>query len=487
TPVSLNPSPSINSRTVPVAVCISVESLEKFTSPLTESNLKFHTTSSPPARETKAHLLLAYVDHQKQVIALEEQLRRETQEQAQKLKPADDLGVDCELVPYDLSEYNSRNASNFSLPSPTHSPYPADAIPPLPSSPLSGAFLTTEEVIQKRTRSKIRDFFTKLVLSLKPSSNNESKYKRRSQQHTVHSAVLTPQERHRRHRSLPIFATISPPVSPMTPTSSMPATPRTPTSPTTKRKGARESSISLHQQMQQNPSIKNHRQRLSFGSAISSEHVLNAPILGVREKHNSISSLPLSFIQRKPVQIPRPSSIKDKDFVAYRYPKMVPTSQSDHQNQSTKESTDYFSDSRRPHLSTSPTTTISPSLPAPHYSHQLTTPSFAEPEHEDPTGAELQDQVPPVFPLPAQSRSNRTMPETQRSRAAIISESTRRRYSDSLAGLPVPPFPIGREPPPVTVADSPPVSLMDLGLGIKPKGELSFGIAYGLGADYVAV
>src|SRR5438309_2262378 len=114
----------------------------------------------------KAHLLLAYVDLQKKVVALEERLRRETLEEANKLKPADDLGIDSELVPYIPSEYNSRNASNFSLPSPPRSPIPSDAIPPLPSS-LSGAFLTTEEVIQRRTRSKFRDFLTKLASTLK--------------------------------------------------------------------------------------------------------------------------------------------------------------------------------------------------------------------------------------------------------------------------------------------------------------------------------
>ncbi|RUS21612.1 hypothetical protein BC938DRAFT_475374 [Jimgerdemannia flammicorona] len=469
TPLDIT-APVINSRVVPAAVCIPVETLEKFTSPLTESNLKYHTTA--------------------QVIALEEQLRRETEEEAQKLKPADDLGLDSELVPHALSEYNSRNASNFSLPSPPRLPFPNDAVPPLPTSPLSGAFMTTEEVIQKRRRSKFRDFITKLTLTFKPLAN-DARHKRNSHQHaSVHSVLLSAEEKHRRHRSLPIFTSLSQPASPAThtpplsPSSSVPPTQRTPSIPTTTNiKKKRDSSLSLIQQHQSQQSSKTHPQRLSLNSSASSDHA-QSPVL--REKRNSISSLSLSFIQRKSMQTIRTVPTKEKDFIAYRYPKMVPTippATSDQQD--VQETTDYFADL---HLSIdSDVGPITPPPTVPNFHHHLTTAYFSEPEQEDPACEEL-DHVPQDFPLPSQSRLHRTVPEASTSRASVISESTRRRYSDSLAGLPVPPFPIGREPPPVTVADSPPaVSFMDLGLGVKPREELSFGVAYGIGAEYVAV
>ncbi|CAG8734674.1 4736_t:CDS:2, partial [Racocetra fulgida] len=52
-------------------------SSKSLTSQLTEENLKLHTTVGPSPREAKTHLVLVYVDLQKQLVALEEQMRIE--------------------------------------------------------------------------------------------------------------------------------------------------------------------------------------------------------------------------------------------------------------------------------------------------------------------------------------------------------------------------------------------------------------------------
>ncbi|PKY52524.1 hypothetical protein RhiirA4_408395 [Rhizophagus irregularis] len=52
--------------------------------PLTEENLKLHTGMVPSSRETKAHFVLIYVDLQKQLVALEAQLKKEAEEAKEK-------------------------------------------------------------------------------------------------------------------------------------------------------------------------------------------------------------------------------------------------------------------------------------------------------------------------------------------------------------------------------------------------------------------
>ncbi|CAG8488389.1 3460_t:CDS:2 [Paraglomus brasilianum] len=69
--------------------------------PLTEENLKSHTSMNPPSRESKSQLVLSYVDLQRQLIALEAQLRRETEEERTRFEnalPADTPDVIPEVI-----------------------------------------------------------------------------------------------------------------------------------------------------------------------------------------------------------------------------------------------------------------------------------------------------------------------------------------------------------------------------------------------------
>ncbi|CAG8494813.1 3888_t:CDS:2 [Cetraspora pellucida] len=91
-------------------------SSKNFTSQLTEENLKLHTTMGPSARETKTHLVLVYVDLQKQLVALEEQMRIEAKAAQEKFTmslPKDTPSVIPEIIQIPISKPNPT-----SLPSP---------------------------------------------------------------------------------------------------------------------------------------------------------------------------------------------------------------------------------------------------------------------------------------------------------------------------------------------------------------------------------
>ncbi|CAG8518298.1 14995_t:CDS:2 [Dentiscutata erythropus] len=86
-----------------------------FTSQLTEENLKLHTTLGPSARETKTHLVLVYVDLQKQLVALETQMRMETKAAQEKFAlslPKDTPSVIPEVIHIPINKPTSTPLSS---------------------------------------------------------------------------------------------------------------------------------------------------------------------------------------------------------------------------------------------------------------------------------------------------------------------------------------------------------------------------------------
>ncbi|CAG8630525.1 14002_t:CDS:2, partial [Ambispora leptoticha] len=75
-PTNLFVATSPKSASVPRTMRIT--NYKNYTSPLTEENLKLHAMLTPP-REAKSHHVLSYVDLQRQLVALEAQLKREAE------------------------------------------------------------------------------------------------------------------------------------------------------------------------------------------------------------------------------------------------------------------------------------------------------------------------------------------------------------------------------------------------------------------------
>ncbi|CAG8619083.1 5814_t:CDS:2 [Ambispora gerdemannii] len=111
--------------TSPVAVSLSrttrngkVTGYKNYTSPLTEENLKLHTGMALPSREAKSHHVLSYVDLQKQLVALEAQLKRETeavQERFNSALPENTPSVIPEII-YVPIKIPSPRSANFKTP-----------------------------------------------------------------------------------------------------------------------------------------------------------------------------------------------------------------------------------------------------------------------------------------------------------------------------------------------------------------------------------
>ncbi|CAG8538467.1 3241_t:CDS:2 [Paraglomus occultum] len=141
--------------------------------PLNEENLKSHTSMNPPSKESKSQLVLSYVDLQRQLIALEAQLRRETEEERARFEnslPADTPAVIPEVItlPLELkSKYRHSiedSESDYSIinhqvenPPPLQS---IDAIPSLLDS-MSKSLKRSQKlkIILKKTTQKIANKF----------------------------------------------------------------------------------------------------------------------------------------------------------------------------------------------------------------------------------------------------------------------------------------------------------------------------------------
>ncbi|KAL1915154.1 uncharacterized protein VTP21DRAFT_7635 [Calcarisporiella thermophila] len=74
---------------------ISVQAEEGYL-PATEDNMQLYFRVMPATRETKQERVLQYVESQRKLVAMEEQLRRETQAQARRLRPV--VEVDSDVV-----------------------------------------------------------------------------------------------------------------------------------------------------------------------------------------------------------------------------------------------------------------------------------------------------------------------------------------------------------------------------------------------------
>ncbi|KAI9287372.1 hypothetical protein BC943DRAFT_319650 [Umbelopsis sp. AD052] len=95
---------------VPRALLVQEEDLEPYQSPLNEANLITHTHMCPSSRETKAQLILCFVNMQQTILKAEAELRETALTQAQELIPLEAPG-DSELIRDTICDPNKTKLS----------------------------------------------------------------------------------------------------------------------------------------------------------------------------------------------------------------------------------------------------------------------------------------------------------------------------------------------------------------------------------------
>ncbi|KAI8576158.1 hypothetical protein K450DRAFT_258301 [Umbelopsis ramanniana AG] len=210
---------------IPSSLFIPKDKLEPFESPLTESNLKFHTTINPPSKESKAALVYRYVQLQKHMVKLEDRLRRDIESKKIKLVPLDLQGQESEVIRDDHIEGCLSVGSNISaldLHRPCHEQFLSPSESAFPRTLVDQPVKELPQDAGKKRKSLKRKLISLLRKSPRKSrvaghSSNEPSFEEANHQSlretvsmsTLNHQRLSIEERLRKHRSMPIGTTFA--------------------------------------------------------------------------------------------------------------------------------------------------------------------------------------------------------------------------------------------------------------------------------------
>ncbi|KAF7726940.1 hypothetical protein EC973_008236 [Apophysomyces ossiformis] len=113
---------------VPPELLLIPSRIEPFISPLTETNLKYHTGTLPSDREARSHYVRSYVESQRHVLELEVELQSRRRAEIQSYVPLDTRHIDEEVIQDD-----NPTLPVFPTPSPTLDQAEVAAIPQEPN------------------------------------------------------------------------------------------------------------------------------------------------------------------------------------------------------------------------------------------------------------------------------------------------------------------------------------------------------------------
>ncbi|KAG2179513.1 hypothetical protein INT44_006359 [Umbelopsis vinacea] len=216
----------IYTKYIPSSLLVPKDKLEPFESPLTESNLKFHTTINPPSKESKAALVYRYVQLQKHMVKLEDRLRRDIESKKIKLVPLDLQGQESEVIRDDLIEGRLSVGSNISVLdlhrpcqehflSPSESAFPRTLVEDHPVKELPQNAGKKGKSLKRKLISLLRKSSRKSRVAGHSSNEpslvdaNHQSLRETVSMSTLNHQRLSVEERLRKHRSMPIGTTFA--------------------------------------------------------------------------------------------------------------------------------------------------------------------------------------------------------------------------------------------------------------------------------------